>query len=369
MRRPSWKATRLGAPALGVLLPLLFALMFSPTSSSYGQSPAGPRETSPGGPGAEVPPPDLPSIPAVSPEPGGEVDRVTPASEGVEATTEDDSPPSSIGAEMEADTPPAQGESWSDILLAGGPVGLVIILLSIAAVALVIEHILTIRADVVLPPGVAEDLEELLARGDYNGAIDRCRREPCFLTYVVEAGLLELDGDWNSVEKSVEDATAEQTSRLFRKIEYLNVIGTIAPMLGLLGTVLGMVFAFRELSITEGAATAADLAEGIYLALVTTVEGLLVAIPTLAAFAVFRNRIDYLVAEVTYIVQQLFRPVKRRRFSKAAAGSGESRQTLSQAIKQQKATKKRPGQSGRSAPRRATEDEGPGPARAPEEER
>jgi biopolymer transport protein ExbB len=106
---------------------------------------------------------------------------------------------------------------------------------------------------------------------------------------------------------------ADQSARLFRKIEYLSVIGNIAPMLGLLGTVIGMIFAFREVANTQGAARAADLAEGIYLALVTTVEGLIVAIPALAVFAVFRSRVDQLVAETSYAAQHVFAPLKRGR--------------------------------------------------------
>ena len=111
----------------------------------------------------------------------------------------------------------------------------------------------------------------------------------------------------------LDTATVEQSARLFRKIEYLSVIGNIAPMMGLLGTVIGMIFAFRELSDSQGAPRAADLAEGIYLALITTVEGLIVAIPSLAAFAVFRNRVDHLVAEVTYVAQHVTAPLKRGR--------------------------------------------------------
>ena len=74
-----------------------------------------------------------------------------------------------------------------------------------------------------------------------------------------------------------------------------------------------MILAFREVANTQGAARAADLAEGIYLALVTTVEGLIVAIPALAAFAIFRNRVDHLVAEVTYLAQHASAPFKRSR--------------------------------------------------------
>lgn len=201
--------------------------------------------------------------------------------------------------------------SFWEILSAGGLVGMLIMLLSVAAVALVIEHVMTIRASVLMPPGLAEDVHELLASGKVGPADQRCRIEPSFLAHVLGAGLAEVEGGWPAVEKAVEDATAEQSARLFRKIEYLSVIGNIAPMMGLLGTVIGMVFAFREVADTQGAARAADLAEGIYLALVTTVEGLIVAIPSLAAFAVFRNRVDHLVAEVTYVAQHVFAPIKR----------------------------------------------------------
>jgi len=207
----------------------------------------------------------------------------------------------------------APGQSLGDILKAGGVIGMLIMLLSVAAVALVIEHVMTIRASVLMPPGLGEEVYDLLAAGKVGPADQRCQMQPSFLAHVLGAGLAEVDGGWPAVEKAVEDATAEQSARLFRKIEYLSVIGNIAPMMGLLGTVIGMIFAFREVADTQGAARAADLAEGIYLALVTTVEGLIVAIPSLAAFAVFRNRVDHLVAEVTYVAQHVFAPLKRNR--------------------------------------------------------
>jgi biopolymer transport protein ExbB len=213
-----------------------------------------------------------------------------------------------------ADTQPAANspQTFWEILKASGAVGLLIMLLSIGAVALVIEHATTIRGPVLMPAGLAEEVRELLIAGRLAQADERCRREPSVLGYVLGAALAEADGGWPEIEKGVEDATAEQSARLFRKIEYLNVIGNIAPMLGLLGTVIGMIFAFREVANTQGAARAADLAGGIYLALVTTVEGLIVAIPSLAAFAVFRSRVDQLVAEVAYTAQHVLMPLKRR---------------------------------------------------------
>ena len=239
---------------------------------------------------------------------------------GLRAQPPEGPPPAPSGgaATVPSQAAPAQQEptSWQslqEILSAGGVIGLLIMLLSIAAVALVIEHVMTIRASVLMPPGLAEEVHQLVAAGKVGPADQRCRMQPSFLAHVLRAGLAEVEGGWPPVEKAMEDATAEQSARLFRKIEYLSVIGNIAPMMGLLGTVIGMIFAFREVAETQGAARAADLAGGIYLALVTTVEGLIVAIPSVAAFAVFRNRVDHLVAEVAYVAQHVFTPMKRAR--------------------------------------------------------
>lgn len=211
-----------------------------------------------------------------------------------------------------------ESSSIVDILLAGGLVGYVIMFLSVAAVALAIEHAISIRANVLMPPGLSDRVADLLASNQLAAAEQQCKLQPSFLASVLHAGLVEADGGWAATEKAMEDGAADQAARLFRKIEYLSVIANLAPMLGLLGTVIGMVFAFREVAITQGAARAADLAEGIYLALVTTVEGLLVAIPCLAVYAFFRSRVDQLVAEVSQAAQHATAPLRRRRGAKSA---------------------------------------------------
>jgi len=208
-----------------------------------------------------------------------------------------------------------QTRSFWGILFAGGISSVLIMLvlfaLSIAAVALCVEHIMTIRHSVLMPEGLGEEVRELLRAGNIQAADKACQLRPSFVSFVLRAGMSEVEGGWPAVEKATEDATAEQAARLFRKIEFLSVIANIAPMVGLLGTVMGMIFAFQEVADTQGAARASELAEGIYTALVTTVGGLLVAIPSLAAFAIFRNRVDQLVAEAAYTVQHALAPLKR----------------------------------------------------------
>ena len=208
---------------------------------------------------------------------------------------------------------PVKNYTIIDIIIAGGMIGHTIILLSIIAVALMIEHFLSIREKVLIPPGLADEMVKNLNEGKWNEAAKLCRDDPSVLGIVLTAGLKECEIGWDSVEKATEDAVAEQAARLYRKTEYLNLIGNIAPMLGLLGTVVGLVIAFHDMASLEGyQQRAGDLAEGIYLALITTVEGLVVAIPSLAAYAIFSNRIAFLIAETTYVAEQVLRPVKKR---------------------------------------------------------
>ena len=233
---------------------------------------------------------------------------------GASATTDTPAPPPD-----ESST--ADGMTLRQLLRAGGSIGLVILGLSMAMVALIVEHLLTIRRRSLMPDGLADSVAALLATGRFAEADRLCRERPSFLGTVLAEGLAEAPLGYPAVEKSMEDASAEQAARLFRKIEYLSVIGTIAPMLGLLGTVWGMIVAFQEFA-TKINPPVSELAPGIYQALVTTLMGLGVAVPALSAFAIFRNRIDELVAEASLTAEHAWAGFKR---ASLGSGSGEGR--------------------------------------------
>ena len=209
-----------------------------------------------------------------------------------------------------------QVRGFMSIVLSGGWFGIGIVLtlvvLSVIVMYLVVEQLMVLRKNEVLPAGLADEVRQLLSQGRLPDADAACRSRPSPLAFVLISGLAEIDFGWSAMEKAMEDAVSEQAAKLYRKIEYLSVIGNLAPMCGLLGTVTGMIFAFQQVAISQGSAGAADLAEGIYSALVTTVAGLVVAIPALGAFAIFRNRIDQLIAETAYVAQHVFAPVRRR---------------------------------------------------------
>ncbi len=213
-------------------------------------------------------------------------------------------------------TSPEAADSFLSIVFSGGILGIGIMLsliaLSLVTVYLVIDQALTLRRRDIVPTGLSDSIRQLLAQGRLKEADQLCRDKPSPLSFVVASGIAEVEFGWSAVEKALEDTTSEQAARLYRKVEYLSVLGNIAPMLGLLGTVSGMIWAFRQVALSQGAAGAGELAQGIYSALVTTVAGLLIAIPAMGAFAIFRNRIDQLIAETAYAAQHALGPIRRR---------------------------------------------------------
>ncbi len=213
---------------------------------------------------------------------------------------------------------PAERRTLLDTLKDGGVIGLLIVLLSMVSVGFMVEHGLTIRKNVLVPDYVLDELDQLIGEGRVDEAIEACQtpQNQSLAAYVVLAGLERYKGSeygFAEYKAAVEEAGEEQTGRLYRKTEVLGLIGSIAPMLGLTGTVLGMITAFNTIASSGGAAKPDELAGGIGQALVTTLMGLIVAIPTMIAFSYFRNRIDSIVAEAGKRVEQIMMPLGRRK--------------------------------------------------------
>ncbi len=203
--------------------------------------------------------------------------------------------------------------SWFETIMQGGVIGFVIIGLSIAALALTIEHFMTIKRDALVPPELLGHLESLFEDEDYEQAMTLCESSPNFLTNVIAAGLPKIGQPYEHIESAMQEAGEQESVKLHQKIAYLSLIGNISPMLGLFGTVTGMIVAFSIIAKTEGAPSPADLANGIQIALVTTFLGLLVAIPTIASYFYFRNKVIRIVMEVGTIAEELmerFRPTE-----------------------------------------------------------
>ena len=195
-----------------------------------------------------------------------------------------------------------------------GAIDIILIALgSIAGIALIIEHCLTIRRDVMLPELTVAQIKTMFDERRFREALEFCENDPSYVASVVHAGLIEAANGYMAMEKAMSDAAEERAARLFRKIEYLNLLGNVSPMLGLFGTVYGMMEAFSTIASKGGTANPADLAHGIMVALFSTFLGLFAAIPALVGYAIFKNRIDQLSIEATLVAEELLANFKPNR--------------------------------------------------------
>ena len=237
---------------------------------------------------------------------------------GEEPKVEDVAPTTAPASGKPAKPANVHERTFWDNLVASGLIGLVIIILSFVAVGLIIEHAISIRKERLMPEVVLQQLEEMIHHGQIAEATEFCRdpKNYSLSTDVILAGLETYQGSefgFAEYKSAVEEAGEDNTARLYRKTDLLNLIAAIAPMLGLLGTVQGMILAFNQLANETKHPSPADLADNISLALVTTFEGLVVAIPAMAAFSYFRNKIDSLVSECGKRVERILMPLARKR--------------------------------------------------------
>ncbi len=192
----------------------------------------------------------------------------------------------------------------------GGPVGAVLIALSVVAVSLMVAHFIVVRRARLAPPDVVEGLVRYLREGDLDGAgkFLAAPENESFITRVFgnamarcnrsSLGTLEL-------RSALEESGQREADRLYRQTDLIGLIAALGPMLGLLGTVFGMIGAFGSISALEGAARSSELARFMSLALVNTAQGLAVAIPCTAAFSLFRRRIDAATSEMAQLSEEL----------------------------------------------------------------
>jgi len=191
-------------------------------------------------------------------------------------------------------------KGW-DFMLLGGPVMWPIALCSIALVAWAIHCFLTVRYGKLIPQELVDGISWRLVDGNLDGVTELCNSRNCLLTRVLLPGLRNLDAGPDRVHELIQSAGSREVAHLRAKIGWLMTIGTISPMLGLLGTVLGMVMAFNVIA-WEGAKYVL-LAGAIAQALLTTVFGLVVGIPAVALYFYFKSRVLKVAASLETICE------------------------------------------------------------------
>lgn len=205
------------------------------------------------------------------------------------------------------DTAPLPRQSYLGWLYESlGPLYTIIFLgLSFALVALFVMNVLMLRRENILPSHLIENFESYLNAKKYQEAYELAKNDDSFLGKVLSAGLSRISTGYAHAIEGMQEVGEEENMSLEHRLSYLALIGTISPMFGLLGTVDGMVQAFEVIARSTVSPKPAELADGIATALVTTLVGLWLAIPAIAAFNILRNRMSRLVLEVGVVSENL----------------------------------------------------------------
>lgn len=187
-----------------------------------------------------------------------------------------------------------------DFLLKGGPVMIPIGIASFAALAVCIERLWSLRRSVVAPAGFVEGLTLALGpERDQTKALAYCQAHPSPLASILAAGVRSLDRPADVLEKRIAEAGEREVFNLRKYLRVLALVASVATLLGLLGTITGMIQAFQTVATSGDALGRTELlAKGIYEAMITTAVGLIVAIPTTIAHHYFTARIEHLVHEL-----------------------------------------------------------------------
>jgi len=214
----------------------------------------------------------------------------------------------------------AQGEGGSTVnvfemfFMSDSIIGVAVIYLLLAmsavSIGLIVRFTLLFRRSTMIPEQTRSAVEDLLSEKKYRDAIEYAGSDNSYLGRLLSSAMGEAANGYSAMERAIEEKGDEETSRMLRPIELLNVLGNISPMLGLFGTVYGMIVAFQQLVSAGGKPDPASLAGGISTALVTTFWGLVVAMPALAAYALIRNKVDAITSEGLVAAEELISPFK-----------------------------------------------------------
>jgi biopolymer transport protein ExbB len=200
------------------------------------------------------------------------------------------------------------------------PVFWTIAVLSVTGLTLIIQAFIKNRASVFMPEETTNQVREMISQRKFKELIEFTETDESFISKALNPALKRAPS-FSSMKEAMETAIGEQTAEQFRKIEYLNIIGNLGPLLGLLGTVLGMITAFSDMQAAHGSADPSKLAGGISQALTHTFLGLFLAIPCLAAFGILRTIVDRLTVRGALTAEELLLMIKPAEAKPAATGA------------------------------------------------
>jgi biopolymer transport protein ExbB len=213
--------------------------------------------------------------------------------------------PNQLALAQEDEKPASEGEeeeeemtylAWA--IKSSGPIGAILFTMSFISVALTTMFVTELKQKNVMPPDLIRNFEEKLREKRYQEAYDLVRSDNSFLGKVLAAGLSKVSGGYTAVVDAMGEVSEDEALRISHRLSWLAILGTIGPLLGLLGTVEGIIASFRVIAVSKTQPKPSLLAEGISTSLFNTFEGLFVAIIATIAFMLLKNRAERVVIDV-----------------------------------------------------------------------
>lgn len=187
-----------------------------------------------------------------------------------------------------------------DLAMKGGPLMIPIAICSVVAIYILFERIMTINKAGKSPDSFMDKIKDMVVRGDVNGARALCSQYDTPIARMIEKGLSRISSPLKNIEASIENMAKIELFKLEKNLSVLATIAGAAPMMGFLGTVLGMVQAFISIAQEEGTISPKLLSNGIYEAMITTVAGLIVGIIAYLSYNFLVTRVSKLVHKMEY---------------------------------------------------------------------
>ena len=221
--------------------------------------------------------------------------------------------------QINADAKPKQMNTLYWLLQVSGPIGILIFVLSIYFVAVAIKQAFVLRLSVAAPPEMVDAATKLIEEKKPKDLMALLNEDDSYFSQALVAGISELRFGIEEAREKLDRKAEVLTVQMERSISILAVIGTLGPMIGLLGTLKGMISSFSVIAMSGVALDAAKVAEGISEALVITFEGVFLSVPAIFLYSIFRNRISQISVETTMLADDCLRSVYRLLKSKPSA--------------------------------------------------
>lgn len=217
------------------------------------------------------------------------------------APKDEPAPAASKAGESAAGTTPTGGKTmlrW--FVEAAGPIGLFLVIISVYMVQLLIRLFLEMKVSEAVPPALVEKVDTAIKERKFQEVYDACRDNESFLARLVRTGIANLPNGRPEAKEAMSTTAEEVVTGMEQRIGYLAIIGQLGPLIGLVGTLIGMIMSFQEIAMAQGAQPRPEkVAEGISTALVITLLGISLSVPAIFFFALFRNRVALMTMEAT----------------------------------------------------------------------